>query len=74
MPNLFLFAPLAYKYDETINASISDCVSFELVRIHHPEVAERLRILAFTQEFLGLPYVTDVASADEDIGDMREGS
>ena len=44
------------------------------MRLHHPEVAKRLRILGFTQEFLGLPYVADVNFSDEDIADMREGS
>ena len=52
---------------------LSDCVTFELIRVHQPAVAKRLRVLAFTQEFLGLPYVTDAASTDENVADMREG-
>ena len=53
---------------------LPDCVTLELIRVNQPSVAKRLRVLAFTQEFLGLPYVTDAASTDEDIADMREGS
>ena len=56
------------------NSKIADCVTFELIRVHQPAVAKRLRVLAFTHEFLGLPYVTDAASTDEDVADMREGS
>ena len=48
-------------------------MSLELERLHHPEVVARLRILAFTQEFPGLPYITDAAATDGDIADMREG-
>ena len=56
------------------NSYITDCVTLELLRVHQPAVAKRLRVLAFTQESLGLPYVTDAASTDENVADMREGS
>ncbi len=50
-----------------------DCVTFALQQRHRPGLADALRVLDFSADAPGLPYVTAAGRGDEEIARLRDG-
>ncbi len=62
---------------EAVAASTADCAAIDAVawalgRRHRPDIAGRLRVLAWTAPTPGLPYITAGRRSDEEVVAMRE--
>ena len=50
-----------------------DCVTHALLAAHHPRLTERLRIVGESPAAPGLPYITSVATSDDELEHLRRG-
>ncbi len=66
-------ASLAAVAEGRAGLAAIDCVTFELLARHRPSAVAGLRILAWSEQAPGLPYVTRAKAGQDVVGRLREG-
>ncbi len=59
--------------DGKVDTAAIDCVSYAVCRRYRPEIARRLRVIAFSPGVPGLPYVTAVCQPSDVVARLRSG-